>query len=356
MMQPTSNSAPAGFRRSVYNFLLNDQQSEGARSSLDRFLFLLILLNLFALLLESAPVLAAEYAQAFYWFDVFSVSVFSVEYLLRIYLAPEDPEYGAAKSPRWAYISSFHGIVDLPEGSEPEVTARLEESFEALRAAGAQVIVSARQPQTVQDWAARDAGVRWQPIDVTDTNSVHTAAQAVLAEGPLDMVLYCAGHYRALRAAQWSLDEMLRHEQVNYTGALQVLDAVLPVLMAQGHGHISLVSSVAGWRGLPQSLAYGPTKAALTHLGESLYMDLQDHGVGVSVIHPGFVATPLTAQNQFSMPALMRPEDAAAAMLRGWARGQFDIHFPKRFTGVLKLLRVLPYALYFPLVRRATGL
>lgn len=227
---------------------------------------------------------------------------------------------------------------------------------QALRAAGAQVIVSARQPQTVLDWAARDAGVRWQPIDVTDTISVHTAAQVVLAEGPLDMVLYCAGHYRALRAAQWSLDEMLRHEQVNYTGALQVLDAVLPALMAQGHGHISLVSSVAGWRGLPQSLAYGPTKAALTHLGESLYMDLQDHGVGVSVIHPGFVATPLTAQNQFSMPALMRPEDAAAAMLRGWARGQFDIHFPKRFTGVLKLLRMLPYALYFPLVRRATGL
>ena len=227
---------------------------------------------------------------------------------------------------------------------------------QALRAAGAQVIVSARQPQTVQDWAARDPGVRWQPIDVTDTASVQAAAHAVLAEGPLDLLLYCAGHYRALRAAEWSLAEMLRHEQVNYTGALHLLDAVLPAFIAQGHGHISLVSSVAGWRGLPQSLAYGPTKAALTHLGESLYMDLQDHGVGVSVIHPGFVATPLTAQNQFSMPALMRPEDAAAAMLRGWARGQFDIHFPKRFTAVLKLLRVLPYSLYFPLVRRATGL
>lgn len=227
---------------------------------------------------------------------------------------------------------------------------------QALRAAGAQVLISSRQPQGIANWAARDAGVRWLPMDVTDHASVQNAAQAVLAEGPLDMVLYCAGHYRALRAAQWSLAEMLRHEQVNYTGALQVLDALLPAFLAQGHGHISLVSSVAGWRGLPQSLAYGPTKAALTHLGESLYMDLQDHGVGVSVIHPGFVATPLTAQNQFSMPALMRPEDAAVAMLRGWARGQFDIHFPKRFTGVLKLLRVLPYALYFPLVRRATGL
>ena len=227
---------------------------------------------------------------------------------------------------------------------------------QALRAAGAQVFISSRQPQTVQDWAARDAGVHWVPVDVTDPASVQAAARTVLAEGPLDLLLYCAGHYRALRAAQWSLAEMLRHEQVNYTGALHVLDAVLPALMAQGHGHISLVSSVAGWRGLPQGLAYGPTKAALTHLGESLYMDLQDQGVDVSVIHPGFVATPLTAQNQFSMPALLRPEDAAVAMLRGWARGQFDIHFPKRFTGVLKLLRVLPYALYFPLVRRTTGL
>ncbi|MFM8590495.1 MAG: SDR family NAD(P)-dependent oxidoreductase [Limnohabitans sp.] len=226
----------------------------------------------------------------------------------------------------------------------------------ALHAAGAQVIISARKPQTVQDWAAREEGVRWLALDVTDAQAVRSAAQSVLAEGALDLVIYCAGHYRAQRAAQWSLAEMLRHEQVNYTGALHVLDAVLPALISQGQGHISLVSSVAGWRGLPNGLAYGPTKAALTHLGESLYMDLQDHGVDVSVIHPGFVATPLTAQNQFSMPALMRPEAAAAAMLRGWARGQFDIHFPKRFTGVLKLLRLLPYAVYFPLVRRMTGL
>lgn len=227
---------------------------------------------------------------------------------------------------------------------------------QALHAAGAQVIISARKPQTVQDWAAREDGVRWLALDVTDAQAVRSAAQSVLAEGALDLVIYCAGHYRAQRAAQWSLAEMLRHEQVNYTGALHVLDAVLPALISQGQGHISLVSSVAGWRGLPNGLAYGPTKAALTHLGESLYMDLQDHGVDVSVIHPGFVATPLTAQNQFSMPALMRPEAAAAAMLRGWARGQFDIHFPKRFTGVLKLLRLLPYAVYFPLVRRMTGL
>jgi NAD(P)-dependent dehydrogenase (short-subunit alcohol dehydrogenase family) len=143
---------------------------------------------------------------------------------------------------------------------------------------------------------------------------------------------------------------------VNYTGALRVLDAALPILLAQGLGHISLISSVAGWRGLPNSLAYGPTKAALTHVAETLYMDVQDRGIGVSVINPGFVATPLTAQNNFQMPALISPEQAATAMLQGWAQGAFDIHFPKRFTLWLKLLRVLPYRWYFALVRRMTGL
>ena len=115
-------------------------------------------------------------------------------------------------------------------------------------------------------------------------------------------------------------------------------------------------SSVAGFRGLPKSLAYGPTKAALINLAEALYLDLHDLGMGVSVINPGFVATPLTAGNDFTMPALISPEAAAAAIVQGWERGHFDIHFPKRFTRVMKLLRVLPYRWYFPAVRRFTGL
>ena len=131
---------------------------------------------------------------------------------------------------------------------------------------------------------------------------------------------------------------------------------MLPQLRAQSlssqGGHLSLVSSVAGFRALPQSLAYGPSKAALTHLGEALYLDLKPLGLGVSVVHPGFVATPLTAQNQFHMPALMQPAQAAQAMLDGWAKGQFELHFPKRFTRVLKALRLLPYRLYFALAKR----
>jgi NAD(P)-dependent dehydrogenase (short-subunit alcohol dehydrogenase family) len=227
---------------------------------------------------------------------------------------------------------------------------------QALRAAGAQVVVSARKPQGVLDWAAQDAGVQWRALDVCDGPQVQETAQALLAEGPLDMVVYAAGCYQAQRATAMDLVDMLQHDKVNYQGALQVIDAVLPSMLARRSGHISVLSSVAGWRGLPNGLAYGPTKAALTHLAETLYIDLQDQGIGVSVVNPGFVATPLTAQNQFTMPALISPEEAASEMLKGWAQGQFDIHFPKRFTLWLKLLRLLPYRWYFPLVRRFTGL
>ena len=98
------------------------------------------------------------------------------------------------------------------------------------------------------------------------------------------------------------LAEMLKHQNINYLGALYVLDAVLPHFLQQRHGHISLISSVAGFRGLPNSLAYGPTKAALINLAEVLYMDLHARGAGVSLVNPGFVETPLTAQNSFHMP------------------------------------------------------
>lgn len=227
---------------------------------------------------------------------------------------------------------------------------------QALRAAGAQVVVSARNAQGVQDWAAQDAGVQWHALDVGEPLHVQATARAILAQGPLDLVVYAAGYYQAQRATAMDIDNLLQHDKVNYQGALQVIHAVLPSMLARQSGHISLLSSVAGWRGLPNGLAYGPTKAALTHLAETLYLDLQDQGIGVSVVNPGFVATPLTAQNQFTMPALISPEQAAREMLQGWAQGQFDIHFPKRFTLWLKLLRLLPYRLYFPLVRKFTGL
>jgi NAD(P)-dependent dehydrogenase (short-subunit alcohol dehydrogenase family) len=225
---------------------------------------------------------------------------------------------------------------------------------QALHAAGAKVCVSARQAALLDEFVASHPGSIALPLDVTDAAAMKAATQQVQAQQGLDVVVYCAGYYKAQRADAFDLDDMQKHWLVNYDGALLLLDAVLPFMLQQQSGHLSFISSVAGYRGLPQSLAYGPTKAALTNLSEALYMDLQDTGIGVSVVNPGFVATPLTSQNTFEMPALLTPAQAAQHMLQGWREGVFEIHFPKRFTRWLQLLRVLPYRWYFPLVRRAT--
>ena len=230
-------------------------------------------------------------------------------------------------------------------------TARL------LHARGAKVIVSARNAAALAAFEAAHADSLGIALDATDREAMARAVERIVARfGRLDMALYCAGHYAALRATAFDLDQMLQHDKVNYVGALYMLDAVLPVLLRQKSGHISLVASVAGYRGLPNALAYGPTKAALINLAQTLYLDLQPQGVGVSVICPGFVETPLTAQNEFKMPALIQPEDAAREMLTGWAAGEFEIHFPKRFTRFLKALSHLGDGLYFKAIRRVTGL
>ena len=226
----------------------------------------------------------------------------------------------------------------------------------ALHAQGAKVFVSARNQQALDMFAAEHPEAVALVLDAGDAASVKAAAQVVLSTGPLDLVLYCAGYYKEMRATEFDLQTMLEHQRINYIGALYVLDAVLPYFVKRQAGHISLVSSVAGYRGLPKGLAYGPTKAALINLAETLYVDLQDSHVGVSLVCPGFVETPLTAQNQFTMPGLITPEQAAREILRGWASGQFEIHFPKRFTFFMKALALLPPVLFFPVIRKFTGL
>jgi NAD(P)-dependent dehydrogenase (short-subunit alcohol dehydrogenase family) len=226
----------------------------------------------------------------------------------------------------------------------------------ALHAAGARVVVSARNATLLQEFVDTHPGAQAVVLDATDAAAMTAAAQYVQAHQGMDVVMYCAGYYQALRATDYSLDEMLRHQNINYNGALRMLDVVLPTLLAQKKGHLSFISSVAGFRGLPQSLAYGPTKAALINLAEALYYDLSTQGIGVSLINPGFVETPLVAANEFPMPAIISPDQAAQEILKGWRAGQFHIHFPKRFTRVLLLLRLLPYRAYFALVRRGTGL
>ena len=227
-----------------------------------------------------------------------------------------------------------------------------EATAAALHSAGARVFVSARNSASLTRFVEAHPTAVAVPLDVSDPVAVKTAAQTVLQAGPVDLVMYCAGYYRPVRADHFDLSEMLKHQQVNYLGLLYVLDAMLPHFLERHAGHISIVSSVAGYRGLPKSLAYGPTKAALINLAETLYIDLKASGIGVSVINPGFVKTPATAQNDFPMPGLVTTADAATEILAGWRKGSFEIHFPKRFTLWMKTLRILPYAAYFAIASR----
>jgi NAD(P)-dependent dehydrogenase (short-subunit alcohol dehydrogenase family) len=232
---------------------------------------------------------------------------------------------------------------------------------ELLHARGATVIASARNTAALEQFVHAHPGSRAMPVDVCDATALEAVAAAIAAQhGRIAMIFYCAGHYAPMTARSFDLAQALRHQQVNYVGALNLLAAVLPRLLAQGRagagGHLSLVSSVAGYRGLPQAMAYGPTKAALINLAETLYFDLAPLGIGVSLVNPGFVDTPLTAQNDFRMPALISADEAAQEIVRGWARGSFEIHFPKRFTLWLKAVRGLSRGIYFSAVRRAIGL
>lgn len=227
----------------------------------------------------------------------------------------------------------------------------------ALADAGAELAISARSEDKLDALAASLGGALVLPFDVTAARGFSEAwAQICNRWDRCDLVVFLAGTYAPARA--WTLtDELIdRTVGTNLTATMRGVATVLPRFVEQGAGGVALVASVAGYGGLPQACVYGPTKAALINFAETLYMDVHDKGVDVYLVNPGFVETPLTAQNDFEMPALMRPEEAAEAMLEGMSRGQFEIHFPKRFSRVLKALRFLPRSLYFRLIKKATGL
>lgn len=222
---------------------------------------------------------------------------------------------------------------------------------------GARVAFSARSIDKLLAASAGAPRALVAPLDVLERASVGNACERIAAEwGGIDLVLVVAGGYNEMRADSFDLAAANAMIDLNLRGVFNCLDAVLPLLLAQGCGGIGIVASVAGYGGLPKALAYGPTKAALINLTESLYLDLRPRGIAVYQINPGFVDTPLTAGNDFKMPALMTADAAAGEMVEGIERGQFHIHFPKRFTNSMRLVRLLPYRLYFWLIHKVTGL
>ena len=225
---------------------------------------------------------------------------------------------------------------------------------DALIAAGAQVAVSARREALLQQHFAGRALIL--ALDVTDAAATRAAAQQLQQDWQgIDVVMALAGDYLPMSVQALDLPRAQQIVAVNLQGALNLLAAVKDDLLTQGSGPFSIVASVAGYGGLPNSLAYGASKAGAINLAQSLWLELRAAGIGVSVINPGFVATPLTAGNTFPMPFLISTEQAVQQILRGLARGEFEIHFPKTFSRLLKLINLLPHRWYFAVVRRITG-
>ena len=222
---------------------------------------------------------------------------------------------------------------------------------------GASVALSARQRSKLEQLCAGQPLALAMPLDITQPEQVQAVCAALTQQWTgIDLVLVVAGGYTAMRADDFDLAQAQRLMDLNLGGVFACLAPVLPLLLKQGAGGIGIVASVAGYGGLPKALVYGASEAALINLTESLYLDLHPRGIDVYQINPGFVDTPLTAGNDFKMPALMTAHDAAVAMLDGIERGQFHIHFPKRFTNSLRLARLLPYRAYFWLINKVTGL
>jgi len=212
--------------------------------------------------------------------------------------------------------------------------------------------VSARSQDKLSKLAAQCKNVVSYPLDVTDADAVvDSVGDIEAAAGPIDLAVLNAGVWQLMDVAELDLKAIRTGIEVNYMGVVHAINALLPGMLARGAGQIAIVASVAGYRGLPRSAAYGPTKAALINLAETLRTELEPRGITVSVVNPGFVDTPMTRDNPFPMPNIISAKDAAQSLLAGLERRKYEIIFPRAFVFAMKLLRLLPNAMYFWVVR-----
>jgi NAD(P)-dependent dehydrogenase (short-subunit alcohol dehydrogenase family) len=218
-----------------------------------------------------------------------------------------------------------------------------------LASLGVTVAASARSADKL---ARLGAKIKPYPLDVTDRAAVlHTIETIERDLGPIDLAILGAGSYSPVEVDKIDPSLFASIMDVNYTGVVNCLAGLLKTMLPRRAGHIAWIASVAGYRGLPKAAAYGPSKAALINLAESLKPELEGHGITISVINPGFVETPMTAQNDFPMPFMMQPQEAARLTIMGLAKKRFEIAYPARFVAILKIARVLPYWLFFRIIR-----
>ena len=216
-----------------------------------------------------------------------------------------------------------------------------------MSAAGVHLVLSARSEDKLNELAAQLLGKSdVVPVDVSDADSVKAAAEAV---GEIDGVVQLAGVYWPFGAKAWDADQATMMADINFTGAMRLMGAVVPKFVERDAGHIVLTGSLSGFRGLPGAAAYTSSKAGVMTLAESLYADLHKTNVRVQLINPGFVKTRLTDKNDFNMPFIMEPEDAAREFFEHMNSDAFKRSFPTLFSWVFRGSQFLPDWLYYRL-------
>ena len=216
---------------------------------------------------------------------------------------------------------------------------------EELSRQGVDLVLSARSAERLQELAdtlANDAQV--VPVDIADSSSVRAAAEQA---GDIDGVVFLAGVYWPFKATEWDPEKVEKMCDVNFTGAARVVGSVLPQMVARDRGHIVLTGSLSGFRGLPGASGYAPSKAGVMAMAESMYADLKGTGVAVQIANPGFIKTRLTEKNDFNMPFIMEPEDAAKEMIWLMRSERFKHSFPRVFASFFRIGQFLPDWLYY---------
>ncbi len=219
---------------------------------------------------------------------------------------------------------------------------------------GWRVAVSARRKEILDEMAS-NKNISSYPLDVTNQEQTSDVFSKIINEfGSLDLCVFSSGTYDPKLEQEINIKQNKFVMETNFFGVLHCIKAVEKYFKDRQDGHISVVSSIAAYRGLPNSSGYGPSKAALTNLTESLYFDFKKHNVRISLVSPGFIKTPLTDKNEFPMPFIKSPEFAAEKMFNGLTKSKaFEIHFPKALTLLLKFLRILPYRIYLFLIDKS---
>ena len=221
---------------------------------------------------------------------------------------------------------------------------------------GWQVAASARREDLLNQLSESNQNISPFPLDVTSRENCEEIFEKIKNKfESIDTCFFSTGTWDPKKEKEIDIDQMKRVMEVNFFGTLNCIKAVEMYFKEKKNGNISIVSSIAGYRGLPNSTGYGASKAALNNLAESLYFDFGRYNVRVSLISPGFIKTPMTDKNQFKMPFLKTPEFAAEKIYNGLINGSsFEIDFPKELTLILKFLKILPDSVYFKLIRKLT--